>query len=57
LSSQQCETMNKNTFVFVAHIDGMVEAVIVFDASRCMPWHRTYDGRMGCVVIRGCVLF
>jgi hypothetical protein len=57
LSPQQCETMNKNTFVFVAHIDGMVEAVIVFDASRCMPWHRMYDGRMGCGVIRGCVLF
>jgi hypothetical protein len=28
------------TFVFVAHIDGMVEAVTAFDAPRCAQWHR-----------------
>jgi hypothetical protein len=34
-----------NTFVFVAHTDGVVEARPVFDAPNCTPWHRMYDGK------------
>jgi len=43
------ESVNNNTFVFVAHIDGIVEAGPVYDSPNCTPWHRICDGRMGCV--------